>query len=120
MIASLLGGLALGALFVAWERRAPSADAPLSLFRNRAFAAGNGAVFFTFAALFSCVFLFAQFLQTSLGYSALEAGIRLMPWTITFLLVAPAARSACRPHRRAAAAAGRPAHFRRPGSSGWP
>ena len=64
---------------------------PLYLFRNRAFAAGNGAVFFTFAALFSCVFLFAQFLQTSLGFSAFETGIRLMPWTITFLLVAPAA-----------------------------
>ena len=91
VIASLLGGVGLGALFVAWERRARAPMLPMSLFRNRTFAAGNGAVFFTFAALFGCVFLFAQFLQTSLGYSPLEAGIRLMPWTITFLLVAPAA-----------------------------
>ena len=64
---------------------------PLRFFRNRGFAAGNGAIFFTFASLFSCVFLFAQFLQTSLGYDALETGLRLMPWTITFILVAPAA-----------------------------
>jgi EmrB/QacA subfamily drug resistance transporter len=91
VVASLFGGLALGALFLAWERRVREPMLPLYLFRNRAFAAGNGAVFFTFAALFSCVFLFAQFLQTSLGFSPLEAGIRLMPWTITFLLVAPAA-----------------------------
>ena len=37
------------------------------------------------------MFLFAQFLQTSLGYSPLETGLRLMPWTITFILIAPAA-----------------------------
>ena len=52
---------------------------PLRFFRNRGFAAGNGAIFFTFASLFSCVFLFAQFLQTSLGYGPLETGLRLMP-----------------------------------------
>ena len=91
VLASLLAGLALGVLFWAWEGRAREPMFPVHLFRNRSFAAGNGAVFFTFAALFSCVFLFAQFLQTSLGFSPLEAGLRLMPWTITFLLVAPAA-----------------------------
>ena len=37
------------------------------------------------------MFLFAQFLQTSLGFSPLETGLRLMPWTITFILIAPAA-----------------------------
>ncbi len=91
VLASLAGGLALVGAFVAWERRAPEPMLPLRFFRSRGFAAGNGAIFFTFASLFSCVFLFAQFLQTSLGYDALETGLRLMPWTITFILVAPAA-----------------------------
>jgi EmrB/QacA subfamily drug resistance transporter len=91
VLGSLLGGLALGGLFWAWEKRARVPMLPVHLFRRRSFAAGNGAVFFTFAALFSCVFLFAQFLQTALGFSPLEAGLRLIPWTITFLLVAPAA-----------------------------
>jgi EmrB/QacA subfamily drug resistance transporter len=89
--ATLIGGLALVGAFAAWERRAPEPMLPLRLFRSRGFAAGNGAIFFTFAALFSCVFLFAQFLQASLGYGPLETGLRLMPWTITFIVVAPAA-----------------------------
>ena len=48
-------------------------------------------MFFTFASLFSAVFFFAQFLQIGLGYSPLEAGLRLMPWTATFITVAPVA-----------------------------
>ena len=64
---------------------------PLQLFRSRAFAASNVAMFFTFASLFSAVFFFAQFLQTGLGYGPLEAGLRLMPWTATFITVAPVA-----------------------------
>ena len=37
------------------------------------------------------MFFFAQFLQTGLGYGPLEAGLRLMPWTATFITVAPVA-----------------------------
>jgi EmrB/QacA subfamily drug resistance transporter len=91
VLTTLIGGLTLVGAFVAWERRAPEPMLPLRYFRNRGFAAGNGAIFFTFASLFSCVFLFAQFLQTSLGYGPLETGLRLMPWTITFIIIAPAA-----------------------------
>ncbi len=91
IVGSLAAGIALVIAFVAWERRAPEPMLPMRFFRSRGFAAGNGAVFFTIAPLFACVFLFAQFLQTTLGYGALETGLRLMPWTITFILVAPAA-----------------------------
>ncbi len=35
----------------------------LELFRNRAFSAGNAAIFLTFASLFSAVFFYAQFLS---------------------------------------------------------
>jgi MFS family permease len=64
---------------------------PMRLFRSRAFSAGNAAIFFTFASLFGCVFFFAQLLQTTLGYGPLDAGLRLMAWTITFITVAPLA-----------------------------
>jgi MFS family permease len=37
------------------------------------------------------VFFFAQLLQTALGYSPLETGLRLLPWTATFMTVAPVA-----------------------------
>src|ERR687887_176368 len=64
-------------------------NVPIGLFRSRAFSAGNAAIFFTLASLFGAVFFFAQMLQTGLGYGPFEAGLRLMPWTITFITVAP-------------------------------
>ena len=76
---------------------------PMRLFRARAFSAGNAAIFFTFASLFSCVFLFAQFLQTALGYGPLDAGLRLIPWTVTLHPRRPGRRRARRPDRRAPA-----------------
>src|SRR4051794_12975947 len=91
----IVGSLAVGALlavaFVAWELRAREPMLPMGFFRSRAFSAGNAAIFFTFASLFSAVFFFAQLLQTALGYDALGAGLRLIPWTATFLTVAPVA-----------------------------
>ncbi len=63
----------------------------MRFFRSRAFAAGNTAMFFVFASLFGAVFFFAQLLQTGLGYGPLDAGLRLLPWTGTFMLVAPIA-----------------------------
>src|SRR3954462_3094503 len=89
----IIGGLAAGALLVAaftvWELRAAEPMVPMRFFRSRAFSAGNAAIFLTFASLFGAVFFFAQMLQTGLGYGPLDAGLRLMPWTVTFITVAP-------------------------------
>ena len=63
----------------------------MRFFRNRAFTAGNAAIFLTFAALFGAVFFYAQLLQTALGYGPLGTGLRLLPWTATFMTVAPIA-----------------------------
>jgi hypothetical protein len=82
-IAALLAGAALVGAFVAWERRAREPMLPIGLFRSRGFAAANGAIFFTFAALFGAVFFYAQLLQIGLGYGPLESGLRLLPWTAT-------------------------------------
>jgi EmrB/QacA subfamily drug resistance transporter len=93
--AEVLGAIALGAVlvaaFVAWERRAKEPMLPLRFFRSRPFTAGNIAIFFTFASLFTAVFFYAQLLQTGLGYSPLKAGLGLVPWTVTFMTVAPVA-----------------------------
>src|SRR2546429_6764719 len=64
---------------------------PMRFFRSRAFSAGNAAIFFTFASLFGAVFFYAQLLQTGLGYGPLGTGLRLLPWTATFMTVAPVA-----------------------------
>jgi EmrB/QacA subfamily drug resistance transporter len=88
---ALLGGALLVAAFVAWELRAPEPMLPMRLFRSRGFAAGNAAMFLTFASLFTGVFFFAQLLQTVFGYGPFETGLRLLPWTATFMTVAPIA-----------------------------
>jgi EmrB/QacA subfamily drug resistance transporter len=91
VIVAFVAGLLLAVAFVRFELATVAPMLPMSLFRSRAFSAGNAAIFFTFASLFGAVFFFAQLLQTGLGYSPLEAGLRLLPWTATFITVAPIA-----------------------------
>jgi len=91
VVGALAAGSLLAAVFVAWERRAREPMLPMRFFRSRGFSAGNAAIFFTFASLFTGVFFFAQLLQTVLGYGPLDAGLRLIPWTATFITVAPIA-----------------------------
>jgi MFS family permease len=86
---ALLAGAALLGGFLAWERRAPSPMLPLSLFRSRGFSTANAVIFALYAGLFGALFLMAQFLQTAQGHSPLEAGIRMLPWTATPVVVVP-------------------------------
>jgi len=87
--------LALGAVlvvaFLGWERRTATPMLSAELFRSRGFNAANGVSFFMYASLFGVLFLMMQFLQTALGYSPLEAGLRTLPWTGAPMLVAPIA-----------------------------
>jgi EmrB/QacA subfamily drug resistance transporter len=89
--ATLVAGAALVAVFLAWERRARNPMLPLELFRRRGFSAPNGVSFFMYAGLFGTLFLMAQFFQNALGYSPLQAGLRLLPWTATPMVIAPLA-----------------------------
>jgi EmrB/QacA subfamily drug resistance transporter len=91
VVASLLVGLTLIGMFLAWEQRARNPMLPLGLFRERAFASANAVSFCMYASLFGAVFLMAQFLQTALGYSPLGAGIRLLPWTAAPMVISPLA-----------------------------
>ncbi len=93
--AATIMALGLGLLlllgFVAWERRAPEPMLPLRLFQSRTFAAANATGFLMVAALFGAAFLVSQYFQIGLGVSPLGTGVRLLPWTATPMLVAPAA-----------------------------
>jgi EmrB/QacA subfamily drug resistance transporter len=77
--------------FIRWERRAREPMLPIEFFRSPSFSAGNAAIFLTFASLSSAVFFYAQLLQVGQGYGALGAGLRLVPWTATFITIAPIA-----------------------------
>jgi EmrB/QacA subfamily drug resistance transporter len=91
IVATFAAGAVLIAAFLAWERRVESPMLPLDLFRQRGFSAANAVSFFMYAGLFGALFLMAQFLQTALGHSPLEAGLLILPWTATPMVVAPVA-----------------------------
>jgi EmrB/QacA subfamily drug resistance transporter len=91
VVGTLAAGAAVGALFVAWERRVAEPMLPLALFRIRPYATGNATILLCTTSLFGAVFLLAQYFQISLGYGPLAAGIRFMPWTGTLFIVAPIA-----------------------------
>ncbi len=91
VLGTAVAGAALLAAFVRWELRAPAPMLPMRFFRSRAFSAGNAAIFFAIGSLFTGVFFLAQFMQTGLGSSPLEAGLRLLPWTATLFFTAPVA-----------------------------
>jgi EmrB/QacA subfamily drug resistance transporter len=91
----IVGSLVLGALFTAafvwWERRAKAPMLPMRYFRNRTFAAANVSSLFMFFGMFGSIFLLTQFLQTVQGYSPLDAGLRVLPWTAMPIFIAPIA-----------------------------
>jgi EmrB/QacA subfamily drug resistance transporter len=91
ILGSIGAGLVLLVAFVAWEHRAPAPMLPLRFFRSRAFSATNGTSLAMFFGVFGSIFLLSQFFQTTQGLSPLEAGLRVLPWTIMPMFVAPVA-----------------------------
>jgi EmrB/QacA subfamily drug resistance transporter len=87
-IGVLVAGALLMVVFVAWELRARAPMVPMRFFRSRAFSAANFASLCMWFGMFGSIFLLAQFFQTAQGYSPLDAGIRLLPWTAVPLVVA--------------------------------
>jgi EmrB/QacA subfamily drug resistance transporter len=89
----IIGAFALAAVllgaFILWERwtRFPMLD--VSFFRNPRFSAASGAIMLTFFAMFGSLFLLTQFLQSILGYTPLEAGIRLLPMAGVMIVISP-------------------------------
>jgi EmrB/QacA subfamily drug resistance transporter len=91
VIASLVLGLGLLAVFIAWEQRVEEPMLPMSMFRSRAFAATNVVSLAMFFGVFGSIFLLAQFFQVAQGHTPLEAGLLTLPWTAMPMFVAPIA-----------------------------
>jgi EmrB/QacA subfamily drug resistance transporter len=91
IVGALLAGAALLVAFVAWELRATAPMLPMRFFRNRTFTLTNVASLLMFFGMFGSIFLLAQFFQTVQGYSPLQAGLRILPWTAMPIFVAPIA-----------------------------
>jgi EmrB/QacA subfamily drug resistance transporter len=91
ILTALTAGAAVFALFVLWELRAKEPMLPMRFFRNRVFALANVASLLMFFGMFGSIFLLSQFFQTVQGYSPLGSGLRILPWTIMPMFVAPIA-----------------------------
>ncbi len=91
VLAALVGGALLIATFVMWELRSDHPMFRMDFFSNARFSAASLSVSLVFFALFGAMFLLTQYLQSVLGYSPLQAGLRLAPVALTLVVAAPLA-----------------------------
>ena len=89
VIAVGVAGLAVLGAFVAWEARSSHPMLKLGFFRSRRFSAAVTAVALGLFSLFGAVFVLTQFLQFDLGFTPLEAGVRILPTAALIAAVAP-------------------------------
>jgi EmrB/QacA subfamily drug resistance transporter len=79
----------LMAAFVAIERRVEQPMLPLGLFRRRAFTGVQLAAFAVSGSMFALFLYLTLYLQSFLGYSPIDAGLRYLPITVASFIVAP-------------------------------
>jgi EmrB/QacA subfamily drug resistance transporter len=91
IVGSLTVGSIVLALFVLWELRVAHPMLPMRFFRSRVFSLANAASLLMFFGMFGSIFLLSQFFQTVQGYSPLGSGLRILPWTLMPMFVAPIA-----------------------------
>ena len=91
IVISLVAGALVFALFVLWELRTAEPMLPMRFFQNRVFTLANVASLLMFFGMFGSIFLLSQFFQTVQGYSPIGSGLRILPWTIMPMFVAPIA-----------------------------
>lgn len=77
--------------FLVREHRAAAPMLPLSIFRERQFAAASAVTFIVYGALTGATFLLPLVLQIVSGYSPLASGLALVPLTV--IMLALSARS---------------------------
>lgn len=87
----VIGALAVGVAgivgFILVEMHAREPMLPLSIFRSRAFSAANLVTFAVYAALSGVLFLVVLNLQVVVHFTALAAGISMLPVTLLMLLL---------------------------------
>lgn len=94
----ILGAFAVAivslAAFLALERRQRLPMLDLSLFRSRTFAGANLVILLVALSMFGVFFFVSLYMQTVLGYSAVQAGAAFLPMTVLIILIAPIAGKA--------------------------
>ena len=91
VIVSLAAGVVLVSAFIAQELRTAEPMLPMSFFRRRSFAVTNAVSLSMYFGMFGSIFFMSQYLQNVLGNTPLQAGLKLLVWTGSVMLVSPAA-----------------------------
>jgi MFS family permease len=81
-ITSLSTGLILTVAFLYWESRAKEPIIPLSLFKNHTFSLTSALGAVIGAGMFGAIVMLPLYFQVVKGYSATEAGLKLIPFMI--------------------------------------
>jgi EmrB/QacA subfamily drug resistance transporter len=82
-------GLVILAAFGVWERHSSHPMLNLAFFRTRGFSAAISSIGLATLGLFGALFVLTQFLQFDLGYTPLQAGVRVLPAAGAIAVVAP-------------------------------
>ena len=89
ILGSLVAGVVLLIAFVLWERHSSHPMLDVTFFRNPRFSAASGSITVVFFSMFGSIFLLTQYFQFVLGYTPLQTGIRMLPFALTMMVVAP-------------------------------
>jgi MFS family permease len=91
VLGTLVAGAVLLVGFASWERSVAEPMVPLRLFRSREFAVGNLTTFLMSGAIFAAGLLVTEEFQLARHYSPVGAGVRLLPFFATPMVVSPIA-----------------------------
>ncbi|MEE1769776.1 MFS transporter [Streptomyces sp. JV185] len=92
VLLSSFGGLLVLAGFVWHEKRSTHPAIDISYFKEPSFAAAVAAIALVFFALMGVTFFSAFYMQSVRGWTALQAGLMLLPLAATQMIFAPRAR----------------------------
>src|SRR5437763_11991456 len=88
-IAAFVFAVVVLAQFAIWELRNSHPMLDLRFFKRMSFTGGAAAITLVFFGMFGMFFLMTQYLQFVHGWTPLGAGVRLLPFAATMMIVAP-------------------------------
>ena len=88
-VALAAGGIVVLVIFVLVERRVRNPIVEFDLFRNGPYFGASAAAFAVVGAYWSLMFFQPQYLQDSLGHSAILSGLLILPITAPMVLISP-------------------------------
>jgi EmrB/QacA subfamily drug resistance transporter len=89
VLAAGTAGVGVLAVFVWWELHSSHPMLNLGFYRSRRFSAASGSITLGVFALFGALFVQTQFLQFDLGFTPLQAGVRILPVALVVAVTAP-------------------------------